>query len=150
MIAEAYKLRTPCQSCGSETGRLETRGNQDCVFCECGKYQYCAPKTETGRAVRKSTNDRKQFKPKKRARILERDGGMCKLCGAAPTIENPLEVGHIVSVKQGREFGLTDEELNDDENLLSMCKACNSGFSERTLPLGLLVRVLTIRVRANQ
>lgn len=136
-------LRSACQ-CGSVTGTITTRSNQDVVHCDdCGRYQYCAPRSETGRAVR-SLRTRATMKPSKRARIIVRDNGTCVLCHRA---DLPLEVGHLISVDEGRLQGLTDEQLDDDENLAAMCAPCNSGLSSETVPLRLLAAVLVVRLR---
>ena len=42
----------------------------------------------------------------------------------------------------GRAMGLTDAELNTDENLAAMCSPCNSGVGRETLPLNIFSRVL--------
>jgi 5-methylcytosine-specific restriction endonuclease McrA len=123
-------MRETCRQCGNATGYIETRGGQDCVFCgQCGRFQYNAPRAETGREVR-SLRTRPDLAVGQRTRILDRDGGRCVLCHSA---DRPLDVGHLVSVAEGREFGLTDDELFSDENLAAMCAPCNSGYSARSV-----------------
>lgn len=138
----SYILREPCR-CGNRTGRLETRGGQDCVFCDrCGRHCYNAPRSETGREVR-SLRTRPDIKPGKRARVLERDNATCVLCHRHGV---DLDVGHLISVDAGRKLGLTDAELYDEENLAAMCGACNSGLSARPVSLRFAVALLRARI----
>lgn len=45
----AFRLRKPCQACQGKWGRLARKTGQDTVWCQgCGKYQYNAPRAETG------------------------------------------------------------------------------------------------------
>lgn len=137
-----FQMRQRCR-CGNETGRIETKSGQDCVYClSCGKHCYNAPRTETGRAVR-SLRTRPDIKPGQRARILERDNATCVLCHHA---DRPLDVGHVISVDAGRKLGLTDKELYDDENLAAMCQACNSGLSKSPVSLRFMVALLRARL----
>jgi hypothetical protein len=38
-----------------------------------------------------------------------------------------MDIGHIISVHDGRAHGLSDAELFHDDNLVAMCPECNSG-----------------------
>lgn len=138
-----YLMRKPCALCGSSTGRIETRSGQDCVFCAgCGTWQYNAPAAETGRATR-TLRTRPDIRPGQRSRVLVRDGGACVLCHRADV---PIDVGHLISVKEGRAAGVGDVDLFDDENLAAMCASCNSGLSESTIPLRLAVQLFRVRL----
>jgi hypothetical protein len=140
------RMRKSCR-CGSDVGRIETKNGQDCVRClECDSFQYNAPKTETGRAPRSVTTNRDGIKPGQRARILERDNGCCVLCHANNV---NLHVGHLLSYSEGKKQGLTDEQLNDDENLAAMCDECNLGLSDRPVSIRLLMAVLIARLGWN-
>lgn len=141
---EKYRMRSPCSRCGGELGRIETRNGQDCVFCaKCGKHQYNAPKTETGRKTRSVSTTHEGVSPKQRARILERATGRCELCGS----RTDLHVGHLLSVVEGHARGLTDQEINSDENLSAMCSACNLGVGRQVVPLRLAIAMVLARVR---
>jgi hypothetical protein len=147
---EPFKLRKPCFECGSETGIIRTRNGQDCAYCSvCDKYQkYNVPKTESGRKPRTVSNVHSAIKPKQRARILLRATGKCELCGYRP--DDPtrcLHVGHIISVNVGMAQGLTDRELNDDENLMALCDECNLGLGQEVIPLRLAVAIVLARLR---
>lgn len=144
-------LRKPCDNCGESHGRVKRVGLQDTVRCvECGKFQYNAPRTETGERKVSLSSVHNAIKPKKRARIFERAGGRCEAPGCGRS--ELLTVGHIVSVKVGLELGYDEVLLNDDENLMAMCATCNAGWGDRPMPLGLALRVLEARVtwRDNQ
>lgn len=151
-----YQMRKPCAVCGCPTGRIETKGQQDCVFCsECGKFQYNAPRTETGKETRAVTTIHNGISPKQRARILTRDGFACIICH---NHNAPIQVGHLLSVKAAfslHEAGmlakpLTDEQINSDENLAAMCEECNSGLGASTVPLYLLMGIFLARLKLQR
>jgi len=141
-LTEAYPMRQSCRYCASTQGRLETRNGQDCVFClNCGRLAYNAPKTETGREVR-TLRTRPEMKVSQRARVLDRDGGACIICHTT----GRLDVGHIVSVKEGRELGMSEEEIFHDANLAAMCAPCNSGYSSVSISPGIFLAVVRARI----
>lgn len=143
---DGHVLRKPC-GCGATAGQIETRNGQDCVFClGCGRFQYNAPRVETGRKVRTVSTVHEGIKPNQRARILLRASRRCELCGK----EGLLHVGHLVSVKHGLANGLADAEINSDENLAAFCDECNLGLGEETVPLRLAVAMVLARVRNQQ
>jgi hypothetical protein len=147
---EPHKLRKPCTKCGSADGQITTSGGQDCVYCiGCGKYQYNAPKTETGRKPRTVQSIHSAISASQRARILVNANGLCELCGQPPTREHPLHVGHILSVKEGLDGGSTVQLLNSDDNCAAMCDACNLGIGKMVLPIKLLVRILVARFKQD-
>lgn len=147
-VDQPYLMRGPCSKCGSLHGRIEERGSQDVVRClHCDAYCYCAPKKETGKPQR-HVRSRESIPPKQRARvIIVRANGRCEICGKAHTGAEPLHVSHVISVDVGREMGLTDDELNSDENLCAMCAECNSGLGNEPITTRLLVRLLVARLK---
>jgi len=149
--AVAIRLRKPCGSCSSNDGHYVIKSGQSVVYCECGKYQgYNAPKTETGLKARSVSTTHSSIKPKLRARILERANRRCELCGKpADKSTTGLHVGHVLSVKTAHESGLSDSEINSDENLIAECDECNLGHGKNALPLRLLVAILIARSKAN-
>jgi len=58
-----------------------------------------------------------------------------------------MDIGHIISVHDGRVHRLSDAELFHDDNLVAMCPECNPGQGSETLPLPLLVAVLRVAGR---
>lgn len=142
--ADSFAMRAPCSACRGTEGRVEVRGGQDCVFCLCGKHQYNAPKTETGRKPRSVQTTHEAVKPKCRARVLERATGRCEICGK-PASTCVLHVGHLVSVNDGVRLGLTEAEINSDENLAAMCDECNLGLGDETIPLRLAIAIIKAR-----
>jgi len=142
-----FTMRAPCATCSATAGRTETRSGQDCVFCAgCGRWQYNRPRAESGRDVR-SLRTRPDIKPSKRARILDRDAGCCIICHRD---DLNLDVGHLISVDDGRQLGMTDPELFDDENLAAMCAACNSGYSATSVSPRILVGLIRARISRRQ
>ena len=128
--------------CGSIEGYIVEKGGQDTVRClSCNQWQYNAPRTETGKAQRSVSTVHEAIKPKQRARVLMRASGFCELCGA----KGIQHVGHLISVEHGLAQGLTERELNDDENLASMCEECNLGLGAETVPLRLAISILKAR-----
>ncbi len=144
--AESYPLRKPCP-CSSGEGYIREQNGQQVVYCtRCHRYQYCAPKSETGLPQR-SVSTRPVLKPKHRARILERDSGRCVVCGRG---EGNMHIGHLLSVEDGRKLGASDDEIWSDENLAVMCEECNLGFGKQTVALRLVYRVLQIRMAQKE
>lgn len=141
-----YAMRKPCSQCGCAEGRIDERGAQDCVFCVfCGAFQYNAPRTETGKAVRPVNTGKRTLKPKQRARILFRAGAKCEVCGRRPD-KGELHVDHILPVAIGEDYGISRAELDDDENLMALCDACNLGKGAEPMPLRLAVAILRARI----
>ncbi|OSC30707.1 hypothetical protein B8W69_06635 [Mycobacterium vulneris] len=54
----------------------------------------------------------------------------------------PLEIGHLVSVHDAQQVGLSEDDLTSDENLAVMCAECNSGLSKRSLPPRLIAAAI--------
>lgn len=143
-------MRAPCPYCGSTDGRIVERNGQDTVRClACDRHCYNAPRTETGREVRSVTTVHNGIKSKLRTKILQRDGYQCVLCKS--TTSN-LHVGHVVSVDAGFATGLTDAEINDEENLIATCEECNLGQGAQPIPLRIAIAILKARLswRAKQ
>ena len=149
--ATLLKLRKPCV-CGSGDGYYVLKGGQSVVYCSsCKKYQgYNAPKTETGLKQRSVSTTHQAISPKVRSRVIERCNARCERCGkpAEKTVTG-LHVGHVVSVIDGHEAGLSDAEINSTENLIAECDECNLGHGKQTLPLRLMVAILYLRAKWN-
>lgn len=140
-----FPLRTACK-CGSSYGRIEVKSGQNSVRCiACGVHQYNAPKAETGENPRSLTSSRDSIKPAKRASILARDNFRCVTCGRGAGEGTILHIGHLVSVQEGLEAGLTVEEIDGEDNLAVMCETCNLGFAKRSMPFKLVVTLLKRR-----
>ena len=138
-----YTLRSACRWCGSADGRLEPRNGQNCVFCaKCGAFLYNAPRTETGEKQRSISTTHEGITPSKRARVIERATSRCEFCGATGN----LHVGHILSVEDGHRMGLSDLEINADENLACFCEQCNLGMGKISLSPRLYVALLKRRL----
>lgn len=139
-----FEMRKPCPSCRSTSGYIVERNGQDTVRCKsCNRHCYNAPRTETGRAVRTLDTIHRSLKPHDRVRILERDGFSCMLCRAT---DRTLHVGHLISVEAGVLYGLSDAEINDDENLVAMCEVCNLGYGACPIPLRVAVAIVRSRI----
>ena len=141
-------MRSACKACGEVNGAIRPRGGQDCVFCVCGRWQYNAPKTETGRETRSISTVHERIKPNQRVRILLRANGRCELCGARGG-EVHLHVGHICSVEAAFQ-SMTDAEINDDENLIAACEECNLGIGSSPMPARFLMLIVKERIKRRR
>lgn len=146
-----YPMRRPCKDCGHEYGHVESRNGQDCVFCGgCRRHCYNAPKIETGRAQRSVSSARDRCKPAQRARILMRANGQCELC-RTPFSESVIpHIDHLLAVKHAFAGGLTDEQINSDENMAAMCEACNLGKRAEIIPLWLTIAIIQARLKNKE
>jgi 5-methylcytosine-specific restriction endonuclease McrA len=148
---DKYLMREPCKRCSDIFGHIVEKGGQDTVRClTCNKHCYNAPCTETGRELRTTQTVHSAIKPKQRIRILLRDGSRCVICGRQERDGITLQVGHVVSVDTGLQNGLTELELNNDENLACICIECNLGLGNESLPLRVLVRIQCLRARLSE
>lgn len=148
MIEDGFTMRNLCPSCGGSLGFIVEKNGQDTVRCkQCNRHCYNAPRTETGRAIRSVTTIHNGVRPTLRARVLERDGSRCVICNAT---ETRFHVGHLISVDAGLLYGLSDAEINDEENLAVMCEECNLGYSERPIPLRTAIAILRARITWRQ
>jgi 5-methylcytosine-specific restriction endonuclease McrA len=142
-LSRKILMREPCLGCTNTHGVVTEVNGQDTVRCEhCNRFQYNAPRTETGRAQRTVTTVHNGIKPKQRARVIMRAGAKCEYCGA----RGDLHVGHILSVEVGLNYGIADELLNHDENLLALCPECNLGMGHEPMSLRLAVAILRARI----
>lgn len=148
--SDAIVLRKVCVHCFGKLGTIETKGGQDCVYCQCGRFQYNAPRVETGRAVRSVQTTHAAIKPNQRSRIIERANSRCERCGKhAAASETGLHVGHILSVKDGHLNDVSDDVINSDENLIAECDECNLGHGKGCLPVRFVVALLCTRSTQN-
>lgn len=138
----ACVMRKPCAKCGCGEGNITETGAQDVVRCaSCHAFAYNAPRTETGKAVRSVQTTHAAIKPALRARVIERDCGHCVACGSVTN----LHVGHVVSVADGHDLGLSDADINSTENLVTLCAECNLGWGQRSMRVNLYVAILIRR-----
>lgn len=145
-----FTMRKPCV-CGCDVGRIVEKGAQDCVYCsQCGRWNYNAPRSETGKPTRSVSDRDSSIKPAKRAKVLLRATGRCELCGKKPSDEASLHVGHLLSVKDAESLGVSREDTDSMENLAAMCDECNLGLSEETVPLRLAAAIVIARSRNQQ
>jgi hypothetical protein len=142
----AYLMREPCRDCGCAAGVRRMNGQQDTVRCrDCGRFCYNAPRTETGMKPRTVRTTHEAIKPAQRARIILRANGACEACHKVA----PLHVGHWVSVADGHARGMSDTEINSDENLLALCEECNLGLGRETVPLRLVIAAVVARAKGH-
>ena len=142
-----HPLRSACR-CGHLMGYIRRKGAQDCVYCQsCGAWQYNAPRTETGTAVR-PVRSRPEVSPSQRSRIMRRDGYRCVLCGAPASADVELHLAHLVSVLDGPDLGLSESDVWHDENLIVSCAECNLGLGKNSVPARLIAALVVRRAVA--
>lgn len=137
-------LRAACP-CGGTTGRIVTRSGQDVVYCnDCDRYQYNAPRLETGRAQR-SLASRPGITVSQRARVLAVHDYACVSCGRRPP-DIELQLAHIISREIAAKYEMLDALIDSEWNLAPMCAECNSGDAFVSEPsVRLMYRVLMIK-----
>ena len=146
-----FEMRAPCKSCQTVTGIITTKNGQDTVRCsDCGAWQYNAPKDETGKAER-NPNKREPLKDAQRARIYNRDGAICSICGNHDK-GTVFHVAHILSVSDIRQikqaYGLDLSKYEDDDrNLFVCCESCNLGQGKMSLMPKLAVTIACLLER---
>lgn len=141
MAAPVFQMREACRGCASPYGYIEKRGEQSCVFCgACQAWVYNAPKTETGERLRSVSTVHRDIKPRTRMAVFSRANGHCEICGADGE-DRLLHVGHLISVDDGLLEGLSEKELNHQENLAAMCEECNLGLGRESVTVRMLMRL---------
>lgn len=125
--------RAPCV-CGSRSVRWTDRNGQRVAYCtSCSVYVYAVPGHEIGAGPKKNRASSPETVDKtQRARILLRDRGACALCR---TTDGPMEIGHLVSVAEGRRYQALKDALGSDANLALMCRTCNSDIGSTSVTL---------------
>jgi 5-methylcytosine-specific restriction endonuclease McrA len=150
-----YTMREPCRWCLRDgktvhVGHVRESNGQDVVRCaECRRQCYNAPRSETGRPQR-SIKSRPDLKPGQRERILALHGSRCFHCGRTPSDGVILHIAHVLSVKEGRAQGATDEELWDDSNLYPACEECNLAMGSKSLEPILNLRLIRARLQRGR
>lgn len=141
----------PCARCNCGLGFIDTKGGQDCVRClDCAKYTgWNAPKTATGREIRTIKSTHKDIQGRLRSTVLFRSHGRCEICGKG-NIDGTLQVGHILSVKDGHMQGLGDDLINSEDNVIAECAECNSGHRESSIPIWLVLALLRARRQSKK
>jgi 5-methylcytosine-specific restriction endonuclease McrA len=134
------------EGCGGDVS-LTYRGPNVCKRCmTCGKRQHdkiWLSKTEAGLAPRSTQTVHAAIKPKLRAKVIDRSGGRCEMCGATNVL---FHVGHFVSVDAGLAAGMTDEEINSEENLYCSCEECNLGMGAMPVSIRTLMAIIRGRL----
>ena len=79
---------------------------------------------------------------KKRIRIFERDHYLCQECKRKGRLtlvgDKPYSAfcDHIMNKAEARALGWTEEQIEADENLETLCKACNTAKTDQEKNLG--------------
>jgi 5-methylcytosine-specific restriction endonuclease McrA len=138
-------MRSACR-CGQRDGYIVEKGAQDVVRClACDAYQYCAPRTETGKATR-TVRSTPSVAPSKRDRVLKRGNYACVQCGRrSPDVQ--LHLGHLISVDAGKTLGIPDALIWHDFNLAAFCDECNLGLGAEPVAVDLMYRCLLVHLK---
>lgn len=133
-------LRKPCQRCGGLTGTVTTKSGQDVVTCACGTYQYCMPKSESGRDPR-TVRTRDAIKPSTKVRVLTRFNNRCVICHGEGV---DLHVGHLISLFDADRYDVDPDLTNHEANMAAMCVECNLGLGDQTAPSPVFLDALRV------
>jgi len=146
--AEPWSLSKPCSRCSEPVAGYLIRTpppHAGKLFCgNCALFQQWVSKKDLGEPRRSLTPRGECIGPKQRDQILARDGYRCMLCGAAPPAVL-LHAGHILSHKDGDVLGLSEQQIDSNDNLMAMCERCNAGLGPRSLTPWLYVALLERR-----
>lgn len=136
--------------CGGNVSLVQ-KGPNHCKICtKCHKRQHdktWISKSEVGIEKRSLQTTHEAIRPKTRSRIFDRAGARCEICGASSVL---LTVGHFLSVADGHAAGLTDAEINSDENLFCCCEECNAGQGAKPVSIKILVAIIRGRVNRER
>ena len=77
--------------------------------------------------LREKSGKRDKIRPKDRITVLVRDNYQCQMCGISRSDGAVLEIDHIHPVSKGGS--------NDLTNLQVLCRECNSGKSDKIVPM---------------
>lgn len=142
-------LRRPCATCESTDGVVIDRNGQRVVRCErCDAYQYNQPRHEAGLAPEPTRSS--GVKPKVRQRILAAHGHACASCGRSSILHGvTLHLDHMIPVAAAREYGVYDELIESEWNLVPMCAECNTGKGglDDSVPIVLMYRALMMKAK---
>jgi 5-methylcytosine-specific restriction endonuclease McrA len=136
------------EGCGGNVVLLQKGPNHYKVCLRCEKRQHdkvWLSKVEAGVEKRSLQTTHESIRPKTRSRIFDRAGARCEICGASSVL---LTVGHFLSVAEGQSAGLSDDEINSDDNLFCCCEECNAGQGAKPVSIKILVAI--IRGRLNR
>jgi len=136
-----------CITCGSGDLEILPKGPHFAEYCTtCGTKQHAGwlQKTSIGMKPRSVQTTHQMIRPKIRASIIERASARCEICGVRGVL---MHIGHFLSVVEGIAAGLTDEEINSDENLFCCCEECNLGQGRRPVSIRILAAIIRARVR---
>lgn len=86
---------------------------------------YLGPETEADDLIFSESTPREAFSKSKRFMIFKRDSYRCQICGSTQEGGAKLHVDHRIPLAKGGS--------NEDENLWTLCEACNLGKSDQDL-----------------
>jgi hypothetical protein len=141
-LSLVVKMGAPCPVCGGAEGDLVAGIGHSSVRCiGCGLLCSDLRETALGRARQRH---RPWISHREKIHILTRDRCACFWCHRCDV---RLQIGHLISVCDGRAMGLSDAELSSSENLAAMCASCNAGMWRETMPVWLWAAVLRARTK---
>jgi 5-methylcytosine-specific restriction endonuclease McrA len=125
-IKEIVRLSVPRQFChGSEVWHYSKQPNiHHCPVCFNRR-----PSTKYDRGEEFSQKYRRSPNRSKRERVMKRYQYLCVKCAS----HDDLEMGHCISVADGRDNAVDPDLLHFDENYAPMCRACNAKQGARSL-----------------
>ena len=163
-LVEVTRLDPPCP-CGGELGWIENVDGPLVLYCnDCGEplaspgdkglqelaegsgilaglaqqplFEFPADPTLPSRTSRRAIPVRL------RTEVLMRANFRCEWC---LTSTAGLQIGHILSVRDGHALGVPAELLNSFDNLMVQCEDCNQGLGGESMPTWIVARILHAR-----
>ena len=140
-------MRGPCQQCGTPDGVLEEVNGQDTPCAAHGVRRFATTPPRP-----KLVGKRGRWRSGPTSPRANAPTSCCATAAHAIICHSTerLEVGHLISVADGARFGLDFDLIHSDENLAVMCATCNSGISDETVPIRLIVTAFMVRVNRKQ
>lgn len=146
-LPKTWPLPRACHRCGSNhPGKLEREDREGLrrgLCCaDCGLFVKWVPKAELGIAT-STKRVGLNLKPSERTALFNTYNNACAVCHRD---DLGLEIGHLISVADGKAFGLTQAEIDDPINLAPMCPPCNAGQGDLTFGLAFVIRCLRVHI----
>lgn len=169
-LVEITKLDPPCPACGGQLGWIENVDGPLVLYCNDCAEPLPSP---GGRELQEvadtsgilaglaqqplfevpadpsqpSRTSRRAIPVRLRTEVLMRANFRCEWCQSSSA---GLQIGHILSVRDGHRLGVPPHVLNSFDNLMVQCEDCNQGLGGESMPTWIVARILQARATKGQ